>query len=51
MIAHELAHIKNRDMLLQTFTATLAGAVGSLAQMAMWAASSAGTRRTAAEGW
>ena len=30
MIAHELAHIKNRDMLLQTFTATLAGAVSSL---------------------
>jgi heat shock protein HtpX len=26
VIAHELAHIKNRDMLLQTMTATLAGA-------------------------
>jgi heat shock protein HtpX len=36
VIAHELAHIKNRDMLLQTFTATLAGAVSSLGQMAMW---------------
>jgi heat shock protein HtpX len=37
VIAHELAHIKNRDMLLQTFTATMAGAIGYLAQMAMWA--------------
>jgi heat shock protein HtpX len=36
VIAHELAHIKNRDMLLQTFTATLAGAISSLGQMAMW---------------
>jgi heat shock protein HtpX len=36
VIAHELAHIKNRDMLLQTVTATLAGAITSLGQMAMW---------------
>jgi heat shock protein HtpX len=36
VIAHELAHIKNRDMLLQTFTATLAGAISHLGQMAMW---------------
>ncbi|HEX6037646.1 zinc metalloprotease HtpX [Longimicrobium sp.] len=36
VIAHELAHIKNRDMLLQTFTATLAGAVSSLGQNAIW---------------
>ena len=38
VIAHELAHIKNRDMLLQTFTATLAGAISYLANMAMWGA-------------
>jgi heat shock protein HtpX len=31
IIAHELAHVRNRDMLLQTFTATLAGAVSNLA--------------------
>ena len=36
VIAHELAHIKNRDMLLMTFTATLAGAISHLGQMAMW---------------
>jgi len=31
VIAHELAHIRNRDMLLQTVTATVAGAIGYLA--------------------
>jgi heat shock protein HtpX len=36
IIAHELAHIKNRDMLLQTFTATLAGAVSSLANLGLF---------------
>jgi len=36
VIAHELAHIKNRDMLLQTVTATMAGAIGSLSQMAFF---------------
>jgi heat shock protein HtpX len=45
VIAHELAHIKNRDMLLQTVTATLAGAIGSLGQMAMWGAMLGGGRR------
>ncbi len=38
VIAHELAHIKNRDMLLQTVTATLAGAISYLGQMALWGA-------------
>jgi heat shock protein HtpX len=36
VIAHELAHIKNRDMLLQTVTATLAGAVSNLAWFGMF---------------
>ena len=36
VIAHELGHIKNRDMLLQTFTATMAGAIGMLAQFAFF---------------
>ena len=31
VIAHELAHIKNRDMLLQTVAATMAGAVSNIA--------------------
>ena len=34
VIAHELAHIKNHDMLLQTMTATLAGAITNLAYFA-----------------
>lgn len=37
VIAHELAHIRNRDMLLQTVTATLAGAISNLAWIAMFA--------------
>lgn len=36
VMAHELAHIKNRDMLTMTIAATLAGALGYLANMAMW---------------
>lgn len=33
VIAHELAHIANRDTLTMTVTATLAGAIGHLAQL------------------
>ncbi|HEU4995383.1 MAG TPA: zinc metalloprotease HtpX [Gemmatimonadaceae bacterium] len=36
VIAHELAHIKNRDMLLQTISATMAGAISMLGQMALF---------------
>jgi heat shock protein HtpX len=36
VIAHELAHIKNRDMLLQTIAATMAGAVSNLANFALF---------------
>jgi heat shock protein HtpX len=32
VIAHELAHIKNRDTLIMSVTATIAGAIGFLAQ-------------------
>ncbi|HIJ61027.1 MAG TPA: zinc metalloprotease HtpX [Nitrospirae bacterium] len=38
VIAHELAHIKNRDILVGTIAATIAGAISYLAQMAQWAA-------------
>ncbi|HJU88544.1 MAG TPA: zinc metalloprotease HtpX [Gemmatimonadaceae bacterium] len=37
VIAHELAHIKNRDMLLMTITATLAGAISNMGYVAMFA--------------
>lgn len=36
VIAHELAHIKNRDTLTMTVTATIAGAIGFLSQFAMF---------------
>jgi heat shock protein HtpX len=36
VMAHELAHVKNRDTLTMTITATLAGAIGMLAQFAMF---------------
>ena len=36
VIAHELAHIKNRDTLIMTITATIAGAIGFLTQFGMF---------------
>ena len=36
VMAHELAHIKNRDTLLMTLTATLAGAISMLANLAFF---------------
>ncbi len=36
VIAHELAHIRNRDTLIMTVTATIAGAISMLANFGMW---------------
>ncbi|NWG15430.1 MAG: zinc metalloprotease HtpX [Chloroflexi bacterium] len=36
VIAHELAHIKNRDTLVASMAATMAGAISMVADMAMW---------------
>ncbi|HEU0070782.1 MAG TPA: zinc metalloprotease HtpX [Alphaproteobacteria bacterium] len=36
VMAHELAHVKNRDTLIQTITATIAGAIGMLANFAFF---------------
>ena len=36
VLAHEIAHIKNRDTLIQAVSATIAGAITSLANMAQW---------------
>ena len=44
VIAHELAHIKNRDMLLMTVAATMAGAISSVGQMLQWGAMFGGLR-------
>ena len=38
VMAHELAHVKNRDTLIGTVAATLAGAIGMLGNMLQWAA-------------
>jgi len=38
VISHELTHIKNRDMLIGSIAATIAGAIAMLANMAQWAA-------------
>jgi heat shock protein HtpX len=37
VLAHELAHIKNRDILISTIAATMAGAIGTMASMAQYA--------------
>jgi len=36
VLAHELAHIKNRDTLIMTITATLAGAISMIANFGLW---------------
>jgi heat shock protein HtpX len=36
VMAHELAHVRNRDTLIMTITATIAGAIGMLATWAMF---------------
>jgi heat shock protein HtpX len=38
VLAHELAHVKNRDILIGTIAATMAGAIMMLASMARWSA-------------
>ncbi len=50
VLAHELAHVKNRDILIGSIAATLAGAVMMLASMARWAAIFGGGRRDDDEG-
>jgi heat shock protein HtpX len=37
VIAHELSHVKHRDILIGTIAATVAGAISYLAHMAQWA--------------
>jgi len=44
VIAHEIAHIKNRDILISTIAATIAGAISYLAQMAQWSLFFGGNR-------
>jgi heat shock protein HtpX len=50
VIGHELTHIKNKDMLIGSIAATLAGAIVMLANMAQWAAIFGGVNRDDDEG-
>ena len=45
VMAHELAHVRNRDTLTMTITATVAGAISMLASMAMFAGMFGGGNR------
>ncbi len=50
VLAHELAHVKNRDILIGTIAATMAGAIMMLASMARWSAIFGGVRSDDDEG-
>lgn len=50
VMAHELSHVRNRDILIGTIAATIAGAISMLAHMAQWAMIFGGGRRDDDEG-
>ena len=50
VLAHELAHVTNRDVLISSVAATLAGAITYLAHMAQWAAFWGGSRNSDDDG-
>lgn len=45
VLAHELGHVRNRDILTSSIAATLAGAITMIARMAFWAGIFGGGRR------
>jgi heat shock protein HtpX len=50
VMAHELGHVRNRDILIGTIAATAAGAISMIANMAQWAMIFGGGRRDDREG-
>ncbi|HET7752438.1 MAG TPA: zinc metalloprotease HtpX [Anaeromyxobacteraceae bacterium] len=49
VIAHELSHVKNRDILIATIAAAVAGLIASLGHMIQWGAMFGGFRREGEE--
>lgn len=45
VIAHELSHVRNRDILISTVAATIAGAIFTIARIAQWGAMFGGGSR------
>jgi len=50
VLGHELTHVKNRDILISSIAATLAGAISYLAHMAQWGMIFGGGSRDREEG-
>ena len=50
VLAHELSHVKNRDILVATIAATMAMAIGYLADMLYWSSLFGGSRRNRSGG-
>jgi heat shock protein HtpX len=50
VLAHELAHVTNRDILISSIAATLAGAIMTLSRIAQWGMMFGGGRRDEREG-
>jgi len=50
VMAHELAHVRNRDILVSTIAATFAGPISMLGNMLQWAAMFGGGRHEEEEG-
>ncbi len=50
VLAHELGHVRNRDILISSVAATLAGAITMLARMGYWASLFGGGQREDREG-
>jgi heat shock protein HtpX len=50
VLAHELAHVKGRDILIGSVAATLAGAIMMMASMARWCDPPDGLRQKGIDG-